>query len=271
METIRFTEKRRTSKWPAIIVTCFLILGGCFVAYLINFEDNPRMLGFSGEVVMSESNGLEEVGMSDAEKLEQLMNLNYEVKDVSTSDQSTPNFVSNIHVPNIYVDGKEVEEINSKIKDEYNNRFETLKEQMVKAESKYSFNVTYTSYENIIGLKKIVSLVVKQQIIDTDSQKVTSEKVTVYNVDLSAKATVSLNEIALEVFGKDYKDIMKNQVKDFIVSKGYVKEADYKYEITGLENFYIQDGVFHIVFNGESDGITTKAEVIDIVIENNDN
>ena len=69
METIRFAEKRRTSKWPAIIVTCFLILGGCFVAYLINFEDNPRMLGFSGEVAMNESNGLEEVGLSDAEKL----------------------------------------------------------------------------------------------------------------------------------------------------------------------------------------------------------
>ena len=91
METIRFAEKRRTSKWPAIIVTCFLILGGCFVAYLINFEDNPRMLGFSGEVAMNESNGLEEVGLSDAEKLEQLMNLNYEIKDVSTTDQSTPN------------------------------------------------------------------------------------------------------------------------------------------------------------------------------------
>ena len=137
------------------------------------------------------------------------MNLNYEVKDVSTSDQSTPNFVSNIHVPNIYVDGKEVEEINSKIKDEYNKRFETLKEQMVKAESKYSFNVTYTYYENIIGLKKIVSLVVKQQIIDADSQKVTSEKITVYNVDLSAKATVDMNTIALDMFGKDYKVLLQ--------------------------------------------------------------
>lgn len=271
METIRFAEKRRTSKWPAIIVTCFLILGGCFVAYLINFEDNPRMLGFSGEVAMNESNGLEEVGLSDAEKLDQLMNLNYEVKDVSTSDQSTPNFVSNIHVPNIYVDGKEVEEINSKIKDEYNKRFETLKEQMVKAESKYSFNVTYTYYENIIGLKKIVSLVVKQQIIDTDSQKVTSEKITVYNVDLSAKATVDMNTIALDMFGKDYKDIMKKQVKEYIISKGYVKESDYNYEITGLENYYIQEGKFHIAFNGENDGITKKAEVIDIIIEKVDN
>ena len=139
---------------------------------------------------------------------------------------------------------------------------------MIKAEGKYSFNVTYTYFENIVGLKKIVSLVVKQQIIDRDSQKVTSEKMTVYNVDLSARTTVTQQEIALEIFGKDYKEILKKQVKNYIVSKGYVKESEYKYEITGLENFYIQEGKFHIVFNGESDGITNKAEVIDIVIEN---
>ena len=70
------------------------------------------------------------------------------------------------------------------------------------------------------------------------------------------------------VFGKDYKDILKKQVKSYIVSKGYVKESEYKYEITGLENYYVQDGKFHMVFNGESDGITNKTEVIDIVIDN---
>jgi hypothetical protein len=268
METIRFAERRKVSKWPAIIVTCFLILGGCFVAYAINFEDNPKMLGFSGEVAVTESDGLEEVGLSDAEKLEQIMNLNYEIKDVSSTDSTSANFISDIHVPTIYVDGKEVEEINTKIKEEYDQRFAALKEQMIKAEGKYSFNVTYTYFENIVGLKKIVSLVVKQQIIDRDSQKVTSEKMTVYNVDLSARTTVTQQEIALEIFGKDYKEILKKQVKNYIVSKGYVKESEYKYEITGLENFYIQEGKFHIVFNGESDGITNKAEVIDIVIEN---
>ena len=209
METIRFAERRKVSKWPAIIVTCFLILGGCFVAYAINFEDNPKMLGFSGEVAVTESDGLEEVGLSDAEKLEQIMNLNYEIKDVSSADSTSANFISDIHVPTIYVDGKEVEEINTKIKEEYDQRFAALKEQMIKAEGKYSFNVTYTYFENIVGLKKIVSLVVKQQIIDRDSQKVTSEKMTVYNVDLSARTTVTQQEIALEIFGKDYKELLK--------------------------------------------------------------
>jgi len=204
METIRFTERRRVSKWPAIIVLCFLIFGGCFVAYAIKFEDNPKMLGFSENASVTDTAGLEKVEESDAQKLDQIMNLNYEIKDISTSDQSTSNFVSNIHVPNIYVDGKEVEDVNSKIKDEYNSRFETLKQQMSKADGSYSFNVTYVSYDNIVGLKRIVSLVVKQQIIDNDSKKVTSEKVTTYNVDLSSKALITQSDIDQEILGKDF-------------------------------------------------------------------
>ena len=76
METIRFTETRKTTKWPAIIVMIFLIIGGGFVAYAINNEDNPKMLGFSSIETPTESDGLENVGQTDAEKLAQAMNLN---------------------------------------------------------------------------------------------------------------------------------------------------------------------------------------------------
>ena len=62
METIRFTERRKTTRWPAILVMSFLIIGGCFVAYAIKNEDNPKMLGFSSATVTTESNGLENVG-----------------------------------------------------------------------------------------------------------------------------------------------------------------------------------------------------------------
>ena len=58
METIRFTERRKTTRWPAILVMSFLIIGGCFVAYAIKNEDNPKMLGFSSATVTTESNGL---------------------------------------------------------------------------------------------------------------------------------------------------------------------------------------------------------------------
>lgn len=267
METIRFTERKKTTKWPAIIVMSFLIIGGCFVAYAIKNEDNPKMLGFSADSIPTVSDGLENVEQTDAQKLEQIMNLNYEVKDVSSVDKSTKNFTGDMHLPTIYVDGKEIAETNAKIQTEYTTRFDNLKSQMEKAESNYSFNVTYTYFDNIVGLKKIVSLVITQQIIDTDSKKVTSEKVTTYNIDLAAKATLTQSDVLLELLGKDYKDILKEQVKNYIVDNGYIKESNYNYEITGLENFYIKDSKFHIVFNGDSDNIVDTTDVIDIEIQ----
>ncbi len=269
METIRFTEKRKSTKWPAIFVMSFLILGGAFVAYGIKFEDNPKMLGFSTEATNTDSNALENVSMTDEEKLEQAMSLNYEIKDVSSIDKSTANYVSDIHLPTIYVDGKEITEFNAKIQSEYTTRFENLKTSVSeKAESNYSFNVSYKYYDNIVGTKKIVSLVVEQQIVDVDSKKVTSEKITTYNIDLASKETVTQNEVVPELLGKDYKDIIKTQVKDYVVSNKLISESKYNYEITGLENFYIQDGVFHIVFNMDSDSIVSDSKgILDIKIE----
>src|SRR5690625_6620456 len=44
-------------------------------------------------------------------------------------------------------------------------------------------------------LRKVVSLVITQQIIDTDSQTITSERVTTYNVDLSSKTTLAQADV----------------------------------------------------------------------------
>ncbi len=270
METIRFTEKRKTSKWPAICVTLFLIVGSLFVAYAIKFEDNPRMLGFNRDSLVSETDGLENVEQSDAQKLEQAMSLNFEIKDISSIDTTTSNFVSNIHLPSIYVDGKEITDLNAKIQGEYTTRFSNVKESMKEAESDYSFNVTYTYYENIVGLKKVVSIVLTQQIIDRDANKITSEKVNTYNVDLSSKQVLSQEDVLLDMLGKDYKEALKAQVKDYIIANKYATESNYNYEITGLENFYIQDSKFHIVFNGDSDSIAKTSDVIDIEILKNE-
>lgn len=267
METIRYTERRKTTKWPAICVMLFLVFGGCFVAYAIKNEDNPRMLGLSVNAVANTSDGLENVEMTDAEKLEQAMNLNYEVKEVSSKDQSKKNCVSDIHLPTLYVDGKEIADLNVKIQNEYVNRFNTLKEQMNNTDSNYSFNVTYTYYENIVGVKKVVSIVVNQQVVDTDSQKITSEKVTTYNVDLSSKNVLAQSDVLLDLLGKEYKDKLKTTVKDYVVSNKLISESDYKYEITGLENFYIKDSKFHIIFNTDTDNIISgSTKVLDIEI-----
>lgn len=267
METIRFVERRKASKWPARIVLTFLVVGSIFVAYAIKNENNPKMLGLSGEIITTESNGLEEVNTTDDEKIAQAQNLNFEVKDISSSDKSMSNFVSNIHLPAIYVDGKELVDINVKVQNDYTQRFESLKSNMASAEGNYSFNVTYDTYDNMVGTKRIVSLVITQQIIDTDSNKVTSKKITAYNVDLASKTTIAQSDVLMDLLGKDYKQILKDQVKDYVISNKLTTEAKYTYEITGLENFYIKDSKFHIVFNGDSDNlIDGNKDVIDIEI-----
>lgn len=272
METIKFTEKKKSTKLPAIIVSAFLVIGGAFVAYGIKFEDNPRMLGFSGDYRDTTLNALENVETTDEEKLQKIMNINYEIKEATSIDRTTENYVSDIHLPNIYVDGKELTEIDAKIFEEYTTRFENLKNAVSgKAESNYSFNVSYKYYDNIIGLKKVVSVIVDQQIVDTDSDKVTSRKITTYNIDLGSKAVITQADVLIDLLGKDYKELIKKQVKNYVVSNELIAESKYTYEITYLENFYIQDGVFHIVFNMDSDPIVNDSKgVLDIQINKED-
>lgn len=272
METIKFTEKRKSTKLPAIIVGAFLIIGGAFVAYGIKYEDNPRMLGFSGDYSTTATNALENVEATDEEKLQKVMNINYEIKEATSIDRTTENYVSDIHLPNIYVDGKEIAQIDAKIFEEYTTRFENLKNAVSgKAESKYSFNVSYDYYDNIIGLKKVVSIVVLQQIVDTDSNKATSTKVTTYNIDLASKAILTQADVLVDILGKDYKELIKKQVKDYVVSNNLIAESKYNYELTYLENFYIQDGKFHIVFNMDSDPIVNDSKgILDIQINKED-
>lgn len=268
METIRFTERRRTSKAPLVIVMCFLIFGGAFVAYAIKNEDNPRMLGFSADTVVTETSGLENIEVSAEEKLQQAMNLNYEIKEVSSIDKSVSSIVSDIHLPTVYIDGKEQTEFNTTIQAEYTERFEKLKESLKNAESNYSFNVTYTYCDNIVGTRKVVSMIVNQQVIDIDSNKVTSERVTAYNLDLASKTTLSQADVLVDILGKDAKTLLKDQVKDYVINKGLATSSSYNYEITGLESFYIKEGAFHIVFNSDYDSIVKSGNgVLDFTIE----
>ena len=267
METIRFTEKKRTSKWPAIFVATFLIIGSSFVAYAIVNEDNPRMLGLAIESKSVETNGLGTVEETDEQKRDKARNINFEIKDISSMDKSSKKLEGNIKLPALYVDGKEIADFNTSIQDEYNTRFTNLKEQMESAESRYSFNVSYTFYDNIVGTRKIVSIVVKQQIIDVDSNKITSERITTYNMDLGSKSLLAQADVLLTILGKDHRDILRNDIKNHIISNNMKKESEYLYSVTGLENFYIQEGILHMVFN-PNEIVSDKYGILDIKINN---
>ena len=84
-------------------------------------------------------------------------------------------------------------------------------------------------------------------------------------LDVAKKEAVKLNEILLLYYGADYKAIAKNKIKDYLVSNKMIKEDEFTYAITGLENFYIKDSKVHMIFNSE-EIVNSKYGIIDITI-----
>ena len=68
------------------------------------------------------------------------------------------------------------------------------------------------------------------------------------------------------MLGKDYKMIVRNSIKGYVVSKKLMDESDFTYALTGLENYYIKDSKIHIIFN-EGELVDKKHGVLDITIE----
>ena len=61
-------------------------------------------------------------------------------------------------IPQVYINGEALEELNKEIENKYTNVFNSSKENMRNVESNYTYTVTYNSYENMVGTKKILSL-----------------------------------------------------------------------------------------------------------------
>lgn len=164
------------------------------------------------------------------------------------------------------INGEDLSDINSEIEQEYNKRFTSLKEQMKNAENKFTYTVTYNKYENVINDRRILSLTIYQRVIDDASKKSTTNKVESYNIDLVAKKLVEQQDVMLDLFGKEYKTKVNEIIKNYVVNKGYIKESEYIYTLTGLENYYIKDEKMHILFN-EDEIVDKKYGVLDITIE----
>lgn len=262
METMHYREKKKSYKGVIITLFLFVLIGGAIILFAINSEQEPVIIG-SQE---SDIQRLVELDKEDAiETASKNASISYEVKDVTYNDTSNVKIKSNMTIPQIFVEGEELTEINSKIDQEYNDLFTKLKEQMSSAESNYTYIVSYNVYENMIGTDKIVSLTLYQRVRDDSAKKNTMEKVDTYNINLATKELTTQFEIAQELLGKDYKSVIKSEVEDYVVQEGMMKESDFTYAITGLENFYIKDGSFHIIFN-EGNLVDTKYGVLDIEV-----
>jgi hypothetical protein len=87
--------------------------------------------------------------------------------------------------------------------------FSSLKEEMGAATSKYTYKVTYNVYDNMVEENNIISVTIYERIVDDSAKKNTMDKIKTYNIDAATKEQISQsNDIALTLFGKEYKTVI---------------------------------------------------------------
>lgn len=265
METMRYSETKKSSKGFIFAFILFVGIGGSIIYLSMKSETAPKIIGQTTSEVNRLVNLDEETENLAAETLAKNSVIEYKVENKTYSDNSNVKIKSSMILPVISVDGEKLEEINSEIDKRYTQLFDSLKSSMASVNSKYTFRVSYNKYENMVDTEKILSLTIYQRVQDDSAKTNTTEKVETYNIDLATKKILNQSDVSLQILGKEYKTIIKSAVKDYVVEKGMAKESEFTYATTGIENFYIKDSKFHIVFN-EGQIVDAKYGVLDITI-----
>lgn len=260
METMRYQENKKSYKGAIFGFFAFVIIGSGLIAFAISQEKEPQVVG---QKANEEVQSLVDVS---EENNEDINAITFEVKDEIIKDKENAKIKANITIPQVSIQGEALTQINAKIKGEYTSRFESLKSQLKSAENKFTYTVTYHQYDNVIKDRRILSLTIYQRVLDDASKKTTTDKVESFNIDLATKEIIDAQEIMVEMFGKEYKEKVNNAVKSYIVNKGYQKESEVNYTVTGLENYYIKDEKLHILLN-EDEVVEKKYGVLDITVE----
>lgn len=248
MDTLRYGETKKSSKGPIIGLFLFFLIGGAILYIALANEEKPVVIGDNTE--FSEKNSLIDIYDEPDEQIS-LDNISYSVNDKKYSDKTNKKIKSNITLPVVSIDGEELTELNNKIDEKYTGLFDEMKDKMSDVENKYTYKVTYNIYENKVGDIKVISITIYHRTVDDSTGSYASENIDTYNIDVQTKKELTQAEVATEMFGISYKTKLKNSIKNYFVSNEIVKEEDYTYAVTGFENFYVKDGKFHIIFNGE--------------------
>lgn len=255
METMNYDKIKNKSNAPIIAFITFIILGSATVAYGLINEKKPEIIG--------ENNALVDVISKDNSQVNK--DVEYSVKSITRKNDKS-SYKSNITLPEISVENVELTDINEQIKNKFLNKYDSLeKEAAGNLENDFTYKVTYKTYETEFQNKKIISVVLYETII-ANGKDVFSDKMYGYTIDLNSKVLLSSEDAAPYVLDYSFRNTIKEQIKDYIVSKGILKEADYNYSYTALEEFYISGNEFHIIFN-PSEPFDAKYGILDIVIK----
>lgn len=225
-------------------------------------EKDPAIVGR----VESEMQSLMNIEGKDLDyELDRLLAIKYDVKDKTINDSSVKNITANITLPVISIENFELEEINQIISSKYTELFNTIKSESNNMANKYKYVVSYNAYDNVVEDKRILSVTIYDRIVDIQSNKNSTEKITTYNIDFDSKEQIKQASVILDYFGADCKEKIQTKIKDYLVEKNMIKETEYNYTYTGLENFYLKNNEFHIVFN-QGDLVDEKYGILDIII-----
>ncbi len=200
------------------------------------------------------------------EEENKLIEVKVAFKNKEEEDKSNSKVTATYTLPMLYLEDEEYTTLNNEIETNARSVFATLKQPMIDAvESSYKFIVTNKSYDEVLATKQIVSMVVTEKMLDDKTKDTTYLKVKSYNLNVTNREKISSYEAALEVYGTDYKEKVTDAINAYLISRSMKTADDTKYVYSGLENWYIQEGDMHIMFN-QGEAADEKFGIIDVVI-----
>lgn len=262
MEMMNYNrDNKKKSKKGIAFFVLFTFVGTVATFYMMANEPEPIVIGQDMYIPVTSPNTNNEVEIYSEKYISAIK---YDVKN-DIFKTSAGKFKCNIAVPKISIEGEELSEINDKISNKFLVRYNSVKEEVQNLENKFTYKVTYNKYESMVGGKKLISFTFYERIIDDSIATDVTYKLYGYTIDLATRKIVSQDEVAVTVLGSTYRNIIKDSIKDFVVSKKLFDNDTYNYSLTGFEEFYVKGGKLHIMFNVGEMG--DNKDYLDIEIE----
>ena len=262
METMNYNrDNKRNSKTGIVAFTLFCVVGTLASFYMIANEPEPPVLGQDMYIPTTSTNV--ETPQVDIYSEIDVNNIEYSIKnDVSKS--SSGKFKSNIAVPQITIGEQELTQINEDIFKKFATRYEAVKKDVKDLDHTFTYKVTYNKYETTVDNEKMLSFTFYERIIDDAKGTDVTYKLYAYTINLKTQEVMTQEDAGLILLGSTYKTIVKEKVKEFVINKKLFNENTYNYSLTGLEEFYVKEGVLHIMFNPSEMG--NNKDYLDIKI-----
>lgn len=260
METMNYNrDNKKKSKAGIVAFMLFACVGTAATFYMISNEPEPIVLGQDMYIPTTSTNTNE----VDIYSEEYVASIEYKIKN-EVSKSTSGKFKSNIAVPVLSIDGDELTQINEEILNKFMVRYNTVKDEVQNLENKFTYKVTYNKYENQINGKRILSFTFYERIIDDSKGTDVTYKLYGYSIDLATRKIISQDEAAILILGSTYKTILREKIKEFVITERLFTEEEYTYSLTGLEEFYVKNSALHIMFNPGEMG--DNKDYLDIII-----